>query len=406
MRDAVTAPQCFRGRDRGGTQLSHLQGVGVPRSCMSASPLRLFALAVSGVVLAVGCVEEVTHPFPPDPETGGTGNAHPPVGGSSAGAGAPSGGSANAGGTGGTAPANGGKPPGSQAESGGNSGSAATGGKSAAGGAALGGKAGASTGGAAPSPSDAGAAGETMLGEGGAPALPSDEIPDGYVKGIIAVGYGGLRVVSRDDGKTWSDAVDLGDENADDENLLRAVTYGKGRWIATGWKLLFSDDGVNWTQHSMVRDEFQNQQIIEGLAYKDGYFYGAGDPGRFYRSADGVDWEPYGEPIGDTEKHTALSFRAGKFVSYGDSNASFESRDGMTWTEMDIEQGTYCEGQWRSLSQCHDAAWFDGGFYLRVEWGGEILRSESGSNFQRVYKDPDEHTAYKTITFAEGYVAP
>ena len=268
------------------------------------------------------------------------------------------------------------------------------------------------TGGAAEPPSEGGAAGQPMAAEGGhggeaaAPALPGDEIPEGYVQGIIAVGYGGLRVVSRDDGKTWSDAVDFGDANADDENLLRAVAYGKGRWIATGWKLVYSDDGVSWKQHSMVRDEFQNQQIIEGLAYKDGYFYGAGDPGRFYRSADGLDWEPYGERIGNTEKHTALSFRAGKFVSYGDSKTSFESSDGLTWTEMDLEQGTYCEGQWRSLSQCHDAAWFDGGFYLRVEWGGEILRSTDGSNFQRVYRDPAEHTAYKTITFAEGYVVP
>jgi hypothetical protein len=379
---------------------------------MSASRLRPLALAVTGLVLALACVEEVTHPLPPDPETAGMGSSDPEAGGATGGT-ATNGGSANggraesAGGTGGSAATdNGGASTGGKAAGGRNSGGAPTGGTSASGGAVAGGRAATATGGAAEPPSDAGAAGETRTGEGGAPGIPGDEVPDGYVKGIIAVGYGGLRVVSRDDGKTWSDAVDFGDENADDENLLRAVTYGKGRWIATGWKLLFSDDGVTWTQHSMVRDEFQNQQIIEGLAYKDGYFYGAGDPGRFYRSADGLDWEPYGERIGDTEKHTALSFRAGKFVSYGDSNASFESSDGITWTEMDIEQGTYCEGQWRSLSQCHDAAWFDGGFYLRVEWGGEILRSANGSNFQRVYEDPDEHTAYKTITFAEGYVAP
>jgi hypothetical protein len=73
---------------------------------------------------------------------------------------------------------------------------------------------------------------------------------------------------------------------------------------------------------------------------------------------------------------------------------------------MSVDRATYCEGEWRTLAQCHDAAWFDGGFYLRVEWGGDILRSENGSSFQRVYRDPDEHTAYKTITFAEGYVAP
>ena len=374
---------------------------------MFAAPLRPLSLVASGLLLAAACVEEVTHPFPPDPESAGAGGSdrHTPTGGSAAG-GNPTSGSSGSSATGGA---------GGKAGNGGSSGGPGSGGESAVGGAAMGGKAGAASGGAAEPPSDAGAAGEAADGEGGvsgeggeggAPAVPGNEVPEGYVSGIIAVGYGGLRVVSRDEGKTWSDAVDFGDANADDENLLRAVTYGKGRWIATGWKLVYSDDGVNWTQHSMVRDEFQNQQIIEGLAYKDGYFYGAGDPGRFYRSADGLDWEPYGERIGDTEKHTALSFRAGKFVSYGDSNTSFESSDGLTWSEMDLEQATYCEGQWRSLSQCHDAAWFDGGFYLRVEWGGEILRSTNGANFQRVYRDPDEHTAYKTITFAEGYVAP
>jgi hypothetical protein len=73
---------------------------------------------------------------------------------------------------------------------------------------------------------------------------------------------------------------------------------------------------------------------------------------------------------------------------------------------MNLDDATYCEGQWRPLAQCHDAAWFEPGFYLRVEWGGQIQRSSDGSTFDRVYQDPDEHTAYKTITFAQGYVAP
>jgi len=372
---------------------------------MAASARRAASLVTSGLVLALACAEEVTHPFPPDPVTGGAATAEPETGGSAAGGSPASGGRAViSGGTAGTATGGGGAGTGGKASGGSATGGApTTGGKSGSGGVSSPGAAGA---GGVSSPGEAGAGSEAPNGEGGAPATPDAEIPEGYVKGIIAVGYGGLRVVSRDDGKTWSDAVDLGDANADDENLLRAVTYGKGRWIATGWKLLYSDDGVTWAEHSMVRDEFQNQQIIEGLAYKDGYFYGAGDPGRFYRSADGLRWEPYGSRIGDTEKHTALAYRAGKFVSYGDSNTSFESSDGMTWNEMDVEQATYCEGEWRSLSGCHDAAWFDGGFYLRVEWGGEILRSETGSNFQRVYRDPKQHTPYKTITFAEGYVAP
>jgi hypothetical protein len=205
---------------------------------------------------------------------------------------------------------------------------------------------------------------------------------------------------------SWGNAVALGDANADDENLLRAVVYGKGRWIATGWKLLYSDDGVNWTQHSMVHDAIKDQQIIEGLAYAAGYFYAAGDPGKFYRSADGFSWEAYGASIGDTQKHTALSFRGGRFVAYGDSHTSYQSSDGRSWTALGVDDGTYCDGQWRSLADCHDAAWFDGGFYLHAEWGGEIQRSPTGANFKRVYLDPKQHTAYKSFTFAEGYVIP
>jgi hypothetical protein len=258
---------------------------------------------------------------------------------------------------------------------------------------------------------DAAAGGDTggavgVSVDGGAAGESADEVPSGYVPGIVAVGYGGLRVVSRDDGQSWSDAVDLGQANADDQNLLRAVTYGKGRWIATGWRLMYSDDGVEWVDYSMVRDEFGDQSIIEGLAYKEGYFYAAGDPGKFYRSEDGLHWEHFGETIGNTQKHTALSFRGGKFVAFGDSHTSFTSTDGLVWSELGIANGTYCDGEWRSLSDCHDAAWFEPGFYLHAEWGGQIRRSTTGSNFQNVYEDPDEHTAYKSFTFARGYVRP
>jgi len=243
-------------------------------------------------------------------------------------------------------------------------------------------------------------------GDAGAAGAAGDETPPGYVPGIVAVGYGGLRVVSRDEGKTWSDAVDFGDANADDQNLLRAVTYGKGRWIATGWRLIYSDDGVHWTQHSMVRDEFGDQQIIEGLAFAAGYFYAAGDPGKLYRSTDGLHWSRFGSAIGDTQKHTALAYRAGLFFAYGDNHQSFRSSDGQTWSPVDTPDASYCAGKWQALSDCHDAAWFEPGYYLQAEWGGQIRRSPDGAKFTRVYQDPDEHTAYKSFTFAEGYVAP
>lgn len=372
------------------------------------SHARVSAPVCIAILLSLGCSEDLTTPADYSSTMTGTtsstaagsgddstttpgSSSTGSVGGTSAAE--SSGGSTSGGNSGGTGGDDTGSVTGSSSSaagngSGGSTGSAAAGGSSGLEG--VGGSAGAD-------------AGTDSSGGGG---RFGEEIPDGYVPGIIAVGYGGLRVVSRDDGQTWTDAVDFGSANADDENLLRAVTYGKGRWIATGWRLIYSDDGVDWVDYSMVRDEFGDQSIIEGLAYNDGYFYAAGDPGKFYRSKDGLEWESYGATIGNTQKHTALAYRGGKFVAYGDNSTSFESRDGLSWSELGVSKGTYCEGEWRSLTDCHDAAWFEPGFYLHAEWGGDIRRSVTGSNFQTVYNDPEEHTAYKSFTFASGFVRP
>jgi hypothetical protein len=148
--------------------------------------------------------------------------------------------------------------------------------------------------------------------------------------------------------------------------------------------------------------------IIEGLAYKDGYFYAAGDGGsgaHIYRSPDGVTWSDFGTG-GDTVKHTGLTYHAGLFVSYGDSETSYQSTDAKSWTEMGIDNATYCEGEWRTLDECHEAWWFDDGYYILPEWGGVIRRSTTGSSFQTVYSDDQENTFYRARAVAEGYAAP
>jgi hypothetical protein len=228
------------------------------------------------------------------------------------------------------------------------------------------------------------------------------------MKGIIGVGYGGIRILSRDGGLTWGERKSIAASGGDDENLIRAITYGKGRWVAMGWNLWTSDDGLEWDDRGRLDDGILSPNpIIEGLAYKDGYFYAAGDgnPSRIFRSADGLAWEPFGRG-GDTVKHTGLAYRGGLFVSFGDSHTSYQSTDALNWTEMPMEDATYCEGAWRTSSQCHGAAWFDDGFYLTVEWGGQIRRSTSGQSFQTVYDDSQENTLYKACAMAEGYVAP
>lgn len=307
-----------------------------------------------------------------------------------------------------------------QSGTGGSSGtSAGTSSIAGKGGGASGGSSGASGrggGSAAGSGNEPGSGGEPDPGAGGDGGQQNtgggpggEEIPPGYVKGIIGVGYGGIRIVSRDGGLSWGSRAYENPDGGDDEDLLRAVAYGKGRWIASGWILMSSDDGINWTNHGYFRDDriIADEVIIEGLAYKDGYFYAAGDgnPSRMYRSEDGLEWEHFGE-IGDTVQHTGLAYRGGLFVSYGDSETSYSSENGLDWEEMGIDNATYCENEWKSLDDCHDAAWFDDGFYLIPEWGGDIRRSTTGSNFQNVYSDDQENTLYRARAVAEGYVAP
>ncbi len=340
------------------------------------------------------------------PGTGGSGagsaGTSMSTGGSSAGS--PSGGSSGV--VGGASSSGGSAGAGQGGSTGGSSGQAAGG--AGRGGASSGGAGGGGAG-MSGSGGKAGSGGSAGNGEGGEGAEPPDEeIPTGFVKGIIGVGYGGIRILSRDGGKTWGNRTSIAAGGGDDENLIRAITYGKGRWVAMGWNLWTSDDGLEWDDRGRLDDGILSPNpIIEGLAYTDGYFYAAGDgdPSRIFRSADGLVWDSYGRG-GDTVKHTGLAYRGGLFVSFGDSHTSYQSTDALAWTEMSVDDATYCEGAWKTLGQCHDATWFEDGFYLSVEWGGQIRRSTNGQNFQTVYTDDQDNTLYKACAMAEGYVAP
>jgi hypothetical protein len=369
-------------------------------------------VAIFGAAQAIFACTSDTGKDRPPPLLGASGKASTAGQPGHAGRGSASGGVAGgvAGSASGTAGASGSG--GTNEFSGGSSGasnSAGTGGNGNAGRAGgSGGRASAGTAGSASG--DAGEAGSGSVGEAGqgGSGSGSEEIPAGYVKAIIGVGYGGIRIVSRDGGLTWGDRVSAAPSGGDDDDLLRAVVYGKGRWIATGWKLMTSDDGLEWEDHGKFNQGIiDDQQIIEGLAYKDGFFYagGDGDPSRIYRSADGLEWSHFGE-IGDTVKHTGLTYRGGLFVSYGDSRTSYQSLDGLTWTDMDLEEATYCEGTWQRLEDCRNAWWSDDGLYILPEWGGHIRRAAGSGSFQNVYTDDQENTFYRSRAVAEGYVAP
>ena len=240
-------------------------------------------------------------------------------------------------------------------------------------------------------------------GNGGTGAATGD--PPGFVPALVGVGYGGIRIVSRDGGKTWGDRAYETTNGGDDDVLLRAVVYGNGLWVATGWKLWTSTDGVKWIDHGKLKDgPVKSCAIIEGLAYKDPNFYGVCD-GNVFRSTDGLTWTKHSN-IGNTGSHVYLIYRAGKFVAYGDTKTSFQSDDALTWTTMaGIEQATYCDNTWKSETDCKDSSWFDGA-YLRADWQGKISRSTDGKTFTTVYNDDQRNTLYQSRAIAAGFVAP
>ena len=222
---------------------------------------------------------------------------------------------------------------------------------------------------------------------------------------LIGVGYGGIRIVSRDGGKTWGDRAYETTNGGDDDVLLRAVVYGKGIWVATGWKLWTSTDGIKWTDHGKLRDgPVKSCAIIEGLAYKDGTFYGVCD-GKVFRSTDALTWTMH-STIPNTGSHVYLIYRGGKFVAYGDTKTSYQSDDALTWMVMSgIEQATYCNDTWKSQADCKDSSWYDGAF-LRADWQGKISRSTNGTSFTTVYNNDQQNTLYQSRAIAAGFVAP
>jgi hypothetical protein len=278
-----------------------------------------------------------------------------------------------------------------------------------------------------PGSSGAAAPSQSIPGtSGGVPAPGAPSSPDagadsgashlsGTVAGLVAVGYGGLRLKSSDGGKTWTGTA-AANGGGDDYELLRAVAYASGKWLAVGWKATTSLDGVTWTTPARINEPggvtwtgAPSCGLVEGLTSDGTYFYAScadyGQADKSFRSADGVTWTELGT-IGNLGGHPSLAYRGGMFYAYGDTGASFRSTDGATWSAAaGLVKASYCENQWKSLSACHDASWF-GGFYFQSEWQSKVTRSPDGSAFVVVHDDPSNNSLYQPRAMAEGFVEP
>lgn len=228
---------------------------------------------------------------------------------------------------------------------------------------------------------------------------------DGVV-GIIGVGYGGLRVVSRDLGQTWTNEVHWTESGGDDFELLRTIAYGNGRWVSGGWQMTTSEDGVNWTDRGASEDVISavNCQITDGLAFGNGIFLAACGSS-LASSTDGLEWTEVGDTP-DVGGHPYLFFdpATSLFGCSGDDGASFVSTDGTSWQSVAYDTVHLCASGLTSRGDC--PSFFHAGTYLTAEWGGKIKRSTDGERWDTVYSDQFDNNLFTEYAFAVGRVAP
>ena len=224
--------------------------------------------------------------------------------------------------------------------------------------------------------------------------------------GVIAVGYGGLRIVSRDLGKTWKNETHWSTNGGDDQDLLRTIAYGNGLWVSAGWRLATSVDGVAWADHGMAEDVITPVRcpVTDGMAFGAGRFLVACGS-NLASSSDGLSWTKVA-PTPDVGGHPYLIWDAAEqhFICSGDDGPSFVSDDGASWTKISISRAHLCQGAIKPKTECQ--SFNVQGVFLSTEWGGVIQRSTSGTNFEKTYQDQFRNNLFTEYSFGVGRVAP
>jgi hypothetical protein len=234
--------------------------------------------------------------------------------------------------------------------------------------------------------------------------------PKNDVEGIVTVGYCGLRVVGRNNGTTWSNETNWDNRCGDDSALLRSVAYGNGVWVAMGWWLTTSTDGINWTSPLAVQTVTNRWECgwISALTFGKGKFLAVCDSNVVLESSDGSDWKSTTlsatklDPAVGSHKSVFFDAITNQFVVTGDNARSFTSADGITWTEISTAKARLCIAGITPQSEC-PAFWHDG-YFLRQKWAKGIERSTNGVNWMQpgVLQLGTPNDAY---TFAVGKVA-
>ncbi len=186
----------------------------------------------------------------------------------------------------------------------------------------------------AAAPIDSGVGADTMLpADVGAPddgaPLPDTSGPP-HAGVFVAVGYGGRRIRSLDDGATWVDDQELEASGGDDMENLRVVVWGDSQFVGLGWRVMTSPDGQTWND----RGTSPLDNWIGGATYAENKFVGVGGYGLRDISTDAITWTTESIDTAATHAYDGVAWGAvgnGIFVSANDSGARSYSADGTHW---------------------------------------------------------------------------
>lgn len=135
---------------------------------------------------------------------------------------------------------------------------------------------------------------------------------------FVSVDYYG-NILSSSDGLVWTFRK-LG-------SSFKAITYGKGRYVAVGTgQAMVSTNGLIWTASSpLLNVNFQD------IAYGNGLFVAVGNNGIIYTSPDGLTWTSRVSNTANTL--SGIAYDNGYFVAVGSGGGNVRrSADGITWT--------------------------------------------------------------------------
>jgi len=178
----------------------------------------------------------------------------------------------------------------------------------------------------------------------------------------MVVGNWGYRSWTRD-GLTWSVEANRPQGSDHTPDLLRAVGWGNGYFIAVGGDansmVMRSVDGESWEEDLHP----SGTQWKGGVAYGDGRWVSVGGVGTVIHSDDdGATWVDHEERLPSAGRF--VTHADGRFVAVGDNGMIAVSQDGESWADRtqagaEIGSAAYGFGTWVAAGRRWNGSGFD-----------------------------------------------